>query len=47
MARLVNARQPAGQYAVTWNADGFSSGVYYYVIEAGATRESRSMVLVK
>lgn len=35
LATLVSEKQPAGSYNVQWDATGFSSGVYYYKIEAG------------
>ena len=37
----------AGKYRITWNAEGFSSGVYFYRIEAGNFIDSKKMVLVK
>ncbi len=47
VARLVDARQSAGSYTVTWDAVGFASGLYYYRLEAGAFKEVRKMMLVK
>jgi hypothetical protein len=32
---LTNKRQLAGNHKITWNAAAFSSGIYYYKIEAG------------
>ena len=50
--RLVDARTPAGDHAVTWNgqnARGFAapSGVYYYELVTPETRETRRMVLLR
>ncbi|MEO8447599.1 MAG: T9SS type A sorting domain-containing protein [bacterium] len=48
ITELVNERQNAGTYEVDWNASGFSSGVYYYILEAnGNIIETKKMVLMK
>ncbi len=47
VARLVDLRQEAGAYSVTWDARDFASGVYYYRLEAGSFREVRKLVLLK
>ncbi len=47
IAVLVDQRLTAGSYRVDWNAEAFSSGVYFYTISAGKFYESRKMVLVK
>jgi hypothetical protein len=47
VATLVNKRQQAGLHQVEWNASEFSSGVYYYKIEAGKLTETRKMVYLK
>ena len=39
--------QPAGEYAVEWNARELPSGVYFYRLRAGAFHETRKMVLGK
>lgn len=44
---LVNGRQPAGEYAVQWDAENFSSGVYIYQFSAGEYVDSRKMVLMR
>lgn len=44
---LVNETQSAGTYNITWNASTFSSGVYYYKLEAGSLFEIKKMLLVK
>jgi probable HAF family extracellular repeat protein len=44
---LMDARLPAGNHQATWDADRFSSGVYFYRIQAGNYSESRKMVLLK
>ncbi|HWA06482.1 MAG TPA: T9SS type A sorting domain-containing protein [Ignavibacteria bacterium] len=47
IAVLVDQRLTAGSYRVDWNAEAFSSGVYFYSISAGKFYESKKMVLVK
>ncbi len=51
IATLVNERQPAGRYAVSFNTQtlGFnlSSGMYFYRLHAGEVVEIRKMMLVK
>ena len=49
---LINQNQTAGYKSVRWDAtnqlgESVSAGLYMYVIEAGAFRESRKMVLLK
>ncbi len=44
---LVNEQLTAGTYEADWNADRFSSGVYYYKLIAGDFTETKKMVLVK
>jgi len=44
---LVNEVREAGNYTVTFNGTDYSSGVYFYTIEAGEFKLSKKMVLVK
>ncbi len=44
---LLNEEKPAGNYEVTWDASGFSSGVYFYKLSAGKYVETRKMLLLK
>jgi len=44
---LVDQRQNAGYYNVTFNASGFSSGVYFYVLDAGGKFYAEKMLLIK
>jgi hypothetical protein len=44
---LVSERQHPGQHQVKWNASGFASGIYYYMIKAGEFRQVKKMVLVR
>jgi hypothetical protein len=47
VATLVSEKKIAGHHQVEWDASGFSSGIYYYKIEAGAFQQVRKMVLLK
>jgi M6 family metalloprotease-like protein len=47
VATLVNERKDAGTYSVQWNASGFSSGIYFYRLEANEKRDIKKMVLMK
>ncbi len=44
---LVDGFQPAGIYTATWNAAGLSSGIYFCRLQAGASVQTISMVLMK
>ena len=49
---LVNSKQPAGSYAIKWDGrdDGrrqLAAGVYLYRLEAGETRFTRKLVMIK
>lgn len=47
VATLVNEKQSPGTYEVKWNASNFSSGVYFYKLQAGNYFETRKMILIK
>ncbi len=47
VAILVNEEKSAGSYSVQWNATNFSSGVYFYRLEAGGFSETRKLSLIK
>jgi hypothetical protein len=47
IATLVSENQSAGQHSVQWDASGFSSGVYYYILKAGEYRDYNKMVLIR
>ncbi len=49
---LVNSKQPAGSYAIKWDGrdDGrrqLAAGVYLYRLEAGETRFTKKLVMIK
>jgi len=44
---LVNEKQNAGNYSVSFNAVNYPSGVYFYKLKAGDFSETKRMMLVK
>jgi hypothetical protein len=44
---LVNQNLNAGSYEATWNAEGFSSGVYFYNLSTDNFTSVRRMILLK
>jgi hypothetical protein len=44
---LVNENFPPGTYIVNFDGSSFSSGVYFYSLQAGNYSESRKMIMVK
>ncbi len=44
---LVDGIQPAGSHAAVWEAEGISSGVYFYRIRAGEHAETKKALLLK
>jgi len=47
VAVLVNGKLKAGSHSVTWNAENYASGIYFYKLESAAFTEIKKMVLVK
>ena len=47
IAHLTDERKPAGRYTVEWNASNFTSGIYFYRLQAGNFVQTRKMVLLK
>ena len=47
VATLVNDIKTAGTHQVLFNAEGLSSGVYYYSINSGSFSETKKMVLIR
>lgn len=44
---LLNQQQQAGYHQVVWNAENFSSGMYFYKLQAGDYIETKKMMLLK
>ncbi|MBP9005304.1 MAG: T9SS type A sorting domain-containing protein [Candidatus Marinimicrobia bacterium] len=44
---LVDRSHEPGNYQITWDASGFSSGIYFYRIQAGDFIEARKCLLIK
>jgi len=44
---LVNEVKEPGKYEITWNADSYSSGVYFYKLTSGDFVSTKKMLLVK
>jgi len=47
VATLVNEVREAGSYEIDFNANNFSSGIYYYKIASGNFVETKKMILLK
>lgn len=48
MQTLVSEFQEAGDHAINFNPDFFSSGIYFYELQVGSEfRETKKMLLVK
>ena len=53
VSELVNSVQTSGNYQLTWNAEEFASGIYFYTLEVSDMqnhnlfKDSRKIVLVK
>lgn len=45
--KLVNGQQSAGQYTITFNSLGLSSGVYLYKLTTPSFTKSKKMLLIK
>ncbi len=47
VAKLVHGYTEAGHHTVKWNASNYSSGIYFYRLQAGDFVQTRKMVLLK
>ncbi len=47
VAQLISQYLNSGNYSVEWNASDFSSGVYYYIINAGRFIETKKLLLTR
>lgn len=44
---LINEQKAPGNYSIAFDASNLSSGVYFYILEAGDVRLSKKMMLIK
>ena len=47
VATLVNENKPAGSYEVNFDAEGLTSGIYFYKLQAGSFVQTKKMILIK
>ena len=47
VARLVERPMPPGRHEVEWDAAGYRSGLYLYVLKAGSYRAQHKMILLR
>ena len=47
VSELVNGNMEAGYYSISWNADNYSSGVYFVKMVAGEFVNTQKLMLVK
>ena len=47
IALLVNEEKSAGIYELSWNADNYPSGIYFYKLQTGNYYAVRKMLLIK
>ncbi|MFA6473127.1 MAG: T9SS type A sorting domain-containing protein [Candidatus Latescibacterota bacterium] len=47
VATLVEGKVASGSHTAAWNATGYASGIYFYQLEAGSTRLTKKLLLMK
>jgi len=47
VSTLIDRQQPAGYHQAIWRADDFSSGMYFYTLQAGVNVETKKMLLLR
>ncbi|MBK6504344.1 MAG: endonuclease/exonuclease/phosphatase family protein [Ignavibacteria bacterium] len=47
VAELVNAKQNAGRYEISFDANNLSGGIYFYKLQAGESVQIKKMVLMR
>jgi hypothetical protein len=47
VATLVDGLKSAGEYEVTFSANGLTSGIYFYKLNAGSFSETKKMILLR
>lgn len=46
-AKLVDSYKPAGSHSITWNAENFTSGIYFARLTAGDFTQTQKLLLIK
>jgi photosystem II stability/assembly factor-like uncharacterized protein len=44
---LISGQKSAGEHQVKWNAEGLSTGIYFYRLQAGESTETKKLILQK
>ncbi|MCK7526260.1 MAG: T9SS type A sorting domain-containing protein [Ignavibacteriales bacterium] len=44
---MVDEYKPAGTYEIEFNAEKYTSGIYFYRLQAGSFVETKKMILLK
>lgn len=47
VSAIISGYLDAGEYRFNWNAEEFSSGVYFYKLSSGEFIETKKMILLK
>jgi len=47
VSQLISDEMPPGTYSQQWNAEGMSSGTYFYRLQAGSFIETKKLVILK
>ncbi|MBP1683250.1 MAG: repeat protein [Ignavibacteriaceae bacterium] len=47
VSTLINEEKPAGNYEVEFSAEGLTSGIYFYKLQAGSVTETKKMILMR
>lgn len=47
VATLINEKKPAGNYSISYNGSGLSSGIYFYQLSADNFTEVKKMILLR
>ena len=47
VVKLVNGELSAGSYAITFDARGLTSGIYFYRLQAGSFSQTKKMIVAK
>jgi hypothetical protein len=47
VAKVIDEQKSSGSYKVPWNAEGVTSGIYFYTLTTGSYKETKKMILLK